>query len=146
MIRDKTSAANQAVIDIRRVRSQINSRSKGLDDSQLELATDRLVTGITAIEEALYQVKNRSGQDPLNFPIRLNNRLAYLRRSVERGEARPTAGSYKVFEELSSELDDHLAALEKLFGAGLEAVNVRLKHLGKEAVRTAETSSGGKSR
>ena len=28
---------------------------------------------MTAVEEALYQTKNRSSQDPLNFPVRLND-------------------------------------------------------------------------
>ena len=38
----------------------------------------------------IFQVKNQSGQDPLNFPIRVNNRLAYLRKSVESGDGLPT--------------------------------------------------------
>jgi hypothetical protein len=60
-------------------------------------------------------VRNRSGQDPLNFPIKLNNRLAALGRSVQTG-AKPTAAAYKVYEELSRELDavlQRLAILER---------------------------------
>ena len=79
-------------------------------------------------------MKNQSGQDPLNFPIRLNNRLAALRRSVETGDAKPTEGAYKVFQELTTELDSHLTKLESLFGQGLDGVNRELKSEGLEPV------------
>jgi hypothetical protein len=36
---------------------------------------------ISDVEDDIYQVKNQSGQDPLNFPIKINNRLANLNRS-----------------------------------------------------------------
>jgi hypothetical protein len=77
-------------------------------------ASKELLAGLSRIEEELYQVKNQSGQDPLNFPIRLNNRLAALERSVETGDARPTAGSYQVFKELSAELETQMDALNAL--------------------------------
>ncbi len=68
-------------------------------------------------------MKNQSGQDPLNFPIRLNNRLAALQRSVETGDAKPTDGAYKVFEELNRELEGHLSKLEGLLGQELDGIN-----------------------
>ncbi len=57
------------------------------------------------MEEDLYQVQNRSNQDPLNFPIKLNNQLAALARSIETGDAKPTDASYVVFQELNARLD-----------------------------------------
>ena len=66
------------------------------------------------IESQLYQVKNQSNQDPLNFPIKLNNRLASLRRSVENGDAKPTDGAYQVFKELSEELDAIMKQLREI--------------------------------
>ena len=71
----------------------------------------------------MYQVKNRSNQDPLNFPIQLNNRFAYLRRSLENGDARPTAGVHKVFGELSKELEGHLTDLKLAIDQDLMKVN-----------------------
>ena len=59
-------------------------------------------------------MRNQSNQDPLNFPIKLNNRIGALRRSVETGDARPTNASYVVFKELSAELDAQLAKLKEL--------------------------------
>jgi hypothetical protein len=89
---------------------------------------------MAAIEEELYQVKNRSGQDPLNFPIRLNNRLASLRRSVETGDAKPTDGAYKVFAELTAELEDHLNNLKQVLASDLAKVNQELQRLNLKAV------------
>ena len=111
-IRDKTSEANEAVIKIRKIRKAIEDRKAKSNHAQLETNSKTLLEKLATIEEALYQVRNRSNQDPLNFPIKLNNRLASLRRSVENGDARPTDGAYQVFDELSKELADHLTDLE----------------------------------
>ncbi|MGE0104164.1 MAG: glycosyl hydrolase [Blastocatellales bacterium] len=108
-IRDKVSAANEGVIRIRETR-------KSIREGKIK-ADPKLVEEMTAIEESLYQVRNRSGQDPLNFPIKLNNRIASLGRSVETGDARPTDGAHKVFDELSTELAGHLAKLDQIMKA-----------------------------
>jgi hypothetical protein len=73
-----------------------------------------LITELSSIEENLYQVRNQSSQDPLNFPIKLNNKLASLMRVVESGDYKPTAGSYKVFEELKVELALEINQLDKV--------------------------------
>ncbi len=104
-IRDRTSEANQAVIDIRKAKEKLQAADQ---------PDEELLAQLSAIEEALYQVKNRSNQDPLNFPIRLNNRLASLRRSVENGDAKPTDGAYQVYDELTAELHGHLQKLSPL--------------------------------
>jgi photosystem II stability/assembly factor-like uncharacterized protein len=125
-IRDKTSETNQAVIDIRKM----NSKIKEAKNENLSKLAEPFIMDITAIEEELYQVKNQSSQDPLNFPIKLNNRFASLRRSVENGDARPTDGSYKVFEELKLELSGHLAALDALKQKHLSSINQKMAELG----------------
>ena len=93
---------------------------------------------LSTIEEELYQVKNQSGQDPLNFPIKLNNRLASLRRSVESGEAKPTDGAYKVFKELSAELDKHLGDLKSVEDSQLPTVNSILKEIGIKEISASK--------
>ena len=122
-IRDKESAANEAVIRIRELRKQIEERVKEVNEPSFTASANELMTKITAIEEDLYQTKNRSGQDPLNFPIKLGNRISAVRRSLETGDAKPTAGVYKVFDELSKELDGHLTKLETTLKAGIDAIN-----------------------
>ncbi len=108
LIRNAVDRANRAVIQIRRIKDSITKAGS------LTTAHRELLERLSKIEEELYQVRNQSGQDPLNFPIKLNTRLAALERSVETGDARPTAGSYQVFKELSAELDRQLAALDAL--------------------------------
>ena len=138
-IRDKTSAANEAVILIRDVREQLKSRLEKANDVSLQNEAEPFLEKIGAIERQLYQVKNRSNQDPLNFPIQLNNRLAYLRRSLERGDAKPTAGVYKVFEELSGELEGHLGALKNALNSDLAKINQQLERKNMDKVK-AESS------
>ncbi|MEY3378015.1 MAG: hypothetical protein RLZZ328_1152, partial [Bacteroidota bacterium] len=77
-------------------------------------ANQALMMELSSIEENLYQVRNQSSQDPLNFPIKLNNKLASLMRVVESGDYKPTAGSYKVFEELKAELALEINHLDKV--------------------------------
>jgi photosystem II stability/assembly factor-like uncharacterized protein len=122
-IRDRVSAANEAVIKIRRLRSGVADRVAKANAPAVARAGDALVAKLRPIEEALYQVRNRSGQDPLNFPIRLNNRLAALGRSVQTGDARPTAGAYVVFKELSAELDRELQRLDQVIARDVAAFN-----------------------
>lgn len=122
-IRNQTSAANEAVIRIREVRVALNERLAKMNDESVASKAKNMLAKLSAIEEDLYQVKNQSGQDPLNFPIKLNNRFAYLRRSVENGDARPTDGAYKVFEELSGDLDGHLKLLGGILSTELPIIN-----------------------
>jgi photosystem II stability/assembly factor-like uncharacterized protein len=122
-IRDKETANNEAVIRIRHIRKQIEEREKEVNEPNFSTAAKDLIGKITAIEEDLYQTKNRSGQDPLNFPIKLGNRISAVRRSLETGDAKPTAGVYKVFEELSKELDGHLTKLNATLQTGLATLN-----------------------
>ncbi|MBI3218176.1 MAG: glycosyl hydrolase [Bacteroidetes bacterium] len=122
-IRDRESEANEAVIRIREIRKQIEERVKEVNDATFSASAKELLSKITAIEEELYQTKNRSEQDPLNFPIKLGNRLSALRRSLETGDAKPTAGAYKVFSELSKELDGHLVKLNEHLKNGINAIN-----------------------
>ena len=130
-IRNRVSDADSAVIVIRDARRQIQARLTQAHDRKISTAGQALTRKLTDAEESLYQTKNRSGQDPLNFPIKLNNRIAALGSSVERGDARPTAAAYVVFEELSAELDTQLGALHELFVQDLARFNTLLasKHL-----------------
>ena len=127
---EKTSAANEAVIQIRQMRDYINSNRDNIPNSEFDETLVPFLKKISDIEQELYQVRNQSNQDPLNFPIKLNNRLASLRRSVENGDARPTNGAYKVFGELSAELEDHLGDLQKVIESDGADVNSVLREAG----------------
>lgn len=125
-IRDRESAANQAVIDIRKTKKKIEDAMKKISDAALLTSGKDLINKLTTIEEDLYQTKNRSNQDPLNFPIKLGNRISAVRRSLENGDNKPTAGVYKVFDELNKELDGHLQKLQNIFNGDIPPLNTKL--------------------
>jgi len=112
-IRDEVSKANEAVIKIRAIKEKINEEAKA-KNTTVSKANQALMMELSSIEENLYQVRNQSSQDPLNFPIKLNNKLASLMRVVESGDYKPTAGSYKVFEDLKAELTLEINHLDKV--------------------------------
>ncbi len=144
-VRDKTSEANNAVRTIRNVKAQLAARraSAGARGAGLDKVAGPLVAQLSSVEEAIYQVKNRSGQDPLNYPIRLNNQIAALSGVASGAEARPTAQSLEVFKILSADLDLQLKRLADLLGGGLAGVNAELTRLGLEKITpgTAEIAS-----
>ena len=122
-IRDRLSAANDAVVRIRRIKSAIAQRVAHAEAADVVGSATDVAQKLSVVEENLYQVRNRSGQDPLNFPIKLNNRIGALGRSVSTGEARPTAAAYTVYRELSAQLDAELKRLEHVIGTDVEALN-----------------------
>src|SRR5207253_10941079 len=92
-------------------------------DRMVSEAGESLAKKLSAVEEEVYQVRNQSNQDPLNFPIKLNNQIAALRRSIETGDGRPTAQSYVVFKELSVQLEASHAKLNELLKSDLAQLN-----------------------
>ena len=135
-IRDKTSEANDAVILIREIKKQAKERADKANDPAIASAVEALSKKLSEVEEDIYQVRNRSNQDPLNFPIKLNNRLSALRRSVETGDARPTNAAYLVFKELSAELDVQLTKLDGLVKSELAALNELLREKNLDPIRS----------
>lgn len=137
-VRDKTSEANEAVIRIRDLKKQIKDRSDKAKQQPITAAGEAVTRKLSEVEEEIYQVRNRSGQDPLNFPIKLNNQIAALRRSIESGDGKPTAGSYVVFKELSERLDVQLKRLDEVVKTDLAKLNQLLGDGKLEAVSTGK--------
>jgi len=129
-IRDKVSEANNAVIRIRSMKSQVTDRlSKAASDAMLKTAGDALTRNLSAVEEEIYQVRNQSGQDPLNFPIKLNNRLASLLSMVNRGDGKPIGNALPVFKDLTAELKVQTDKLQQVLARDLAAFNAEAKRL-----------------
>ncbi len=141
-IRERVSQANEAVVRIRAMKAQLADRAEKLKTKKAPkvIATAEGLAGrLTAIEGEIYQYRNQSSQDPLNYPIRLNNKLAALQGVVEAGEARPTDQCFTVFDELSGRLDGELAKLDALAKTDLPPFN---KELAKK--KLAPVSPDGK--
>jgi hypothetical protein len=129
-IRDKVSEANTAVIQIRDLKRQTADRLTKSQDLALKTAGDSLTKHLSQVEEAIYQVRNQSGQDPLNFPIRINNRLATLLRTVTTGDGKPIGAARPIFTDLSAELKVETDRLAKVLADDLVRLNGELKRLG----------------
>jgi kynureninase len=114
-LRDKLSDTHQAILDIRDIRKQLDAVSERWKDSadgkKVVEAAKALNEKLTAIEQELYQTKNRSNQDPLNYPIKLNNKLAALLGVVQSADAAPTDQSRMLQEELSTAINAQIGKL-----------------------------------
>ncbi len=125
-LRDRLTATHRAVARMRVVRGALGRLERALDQGQapqLRESLEALRTDLVAIEEALYQTQNESPQDPLNFPIRLNDRLAGVMGSVRSGDYAPTAQQRAVAAELSAAIEQQLALLAAIEAERLPALN-----------------------
>jgi hypothetical protein len=132
-IRDKVNEANNAVIRIRRIKTDIADRIKDAP-SEVRTAGEQLAKALSVVEEEIYQVRNQSGQDPLNFPIKTNNRLASLLRVANSGEGRPTGNVEPIFTELIAELRAETDRLEKVVSSQLAPFNQMLQRIKKNPI------------
>jgi photosystem II stability/assembly factor-like uncharacterized protein len=123
------SEANDAVKNIRDIRTAVEDR-RGKLPAEVQQAfnahASELLPSISSVEDSIYQTKSRSGQDPLNYPIRINNKLGALLGVAGGSDGRPTAQTYQVFEELSGDLDREIARLRATLTAHLDPINALL--------------------
>jgi hypothetical protein len=138
-IRDRFSAANQAVIDIRLAKTQLE-RYGSTADEKLAAEAKRISGHLTEVEEAIYQTKLRANEDALNFPIKLNNKLAALGSTVSGSDTAPTEQSYAVFKELSAALQVQLDKLQQIDNNEIASFNklVREQNIPAITVKSAK--------
>jgi photosystem II stability/assembly factor-like uncharacterized protein len=117
-VRDKLSETNKAVKKIRTAREQINRVTepmKGKEEMKdVNEMAKSILDDMKKIEETLYQTKNKSGQDPLNYPVRLNNKLGALGSEVDGSDFRPTEQVKAVYKEITEKIDEQLNLLNKV--------------------------------
>jgi photosystem II stability/assembly factor-like uncharacterized protein len=126
-INRKLTQTHRAITRLRKARTQITAiESRVREDSQyadLLEAAGKLNEQLGQIEETLYHTKLESRQDPLNFPIRLNNKLANVMIVAAYGNHPPTESAIAVRDELTAAIDAQLERLDLVLGTGLEAFN-----------------------
>lgn len=124
-VRDELSRAHEAVLRIRALDGQLQ---QALDSGKPAAANaaKAFKANLDEVESDLYQVKNRSPRDTLNYPIKLNNQLAVLQRIVDTGDYAPTDQDYAVFAELKGKLNQILGRLQQAVSTDLPALNSRL--------------------
>jgi photosystem II stability/assembly factor-like uncharacterized protein len=130
-IRDKVSETDDAINQIRDLRDQINAMNKRLKgDPRVKTVADAgksLDKKMTEVEEALIQTKAKSGQDVLNFPIRLNNQLVALGGVVGSAASAPTQQSYEVYDMLAKSVDEQLAKWKTIVSTDVKAYDDAVK-------------------
>ena len=127
------SEANDAVKMIRFVRAEIEDRRARLTGdarANFDRHANALMASLTSVEDSIYQTKSRSGQDPLNYPIRLNNKIGALMGVAGSSDGRPPAQVYEVFDVLSGQLERELTRMRSSLSTHLPPVNSLLKGSG----------------
>ena len=140
--RDLLSRTHGEIRRIRALRTQLEGLQTRFeqegegdaDTADLLAEVAALLETITPIEEALYQTQNESRQDPLNFPIRLNNKLTSLIRTVAVGDTRPTDSALAVKNELSTAIEAELQQLDSVWDENVPALNSRIQSMGIDLV------------
>ncbi len=126
-IRDRVTQTHDTINQIRDIRSQITALNKKMEGQpQAKAIADsgkQLDKKMTDVEEVLIQTKAKSGQDVLNYPIRLNNYLVALGGVVASADSAPTQASYDVFDMLSKQLDEQLAKWKQILNTDVPAYN-----------------------
>ncbi len=127
----RVSEANTAVLRIRDTKQQIDQATNApTADATIKATGSSLKDRLTAIEGEIHQYRSKAGEDPLNYQIQLNNRLAALIGVVQSGQMAPSRQAREVFSNLSSLLDEQLGALRTLELGPLATFNTALKAKG----------------
>ena len=128
-INDKITEAHQTIIDIRSMRTQVKSYIDRINDESIKEYAEKMDSIATKVEKNLYQTQNKSGQDPLNFPIRLTNKLAHLNSLMNMGvnDFAPTASMYTVRDELVGLIDAELTDWKGVKDNMLNQLNKMIK-------------------
>jgi hypothetical protein len=140
--RDLLSRTHREIKRIRSLREQLEGvKSRLVEAGDSEESPSALMAEIlaidetmTAVEEALYQTKNESRQDPLNFPIRLNNKLTSLMRVVNDDDVGPTTQALEVKAMLSEAIEAELAKTEAIWTTRVPALNAQIRESGMDLI------------
>ncbi|GAB5413537.1 MAG: hypothetical protein Cons2KO_11400 [Congregibacter sp.] len=140
--RDLLSRTHNEIGRIRDLRNALNTVTARLEangesaDSPSALYTEILAIqeAITGVEETLHQTQNQSRQDPLNYPIRLNNKLVSLMRMVDQDDKGPTSQALQVKEMLSRAIETQLEAMRVIWDVRVPALNEQIKERGLDMV------------
>ncbi len=132
-VNESVDRAHQSIKKIRKINAQLKSfTTQYKDDSRTADLREKAKTmqeEFGKIEKELYQTKNRSGQDPLNFPIRLTNKLGHLNSLVGMGDFGPTDQDIAVKNQLTAEINTQLDAFDKMLDAEVAQFNSEFNNL-----------------
>ncbi|MCY7360338.1 MAG: glycosyl hydrolase, partial [Rudanella sp.] len=133
-VRNKVTEANESILNIRKIKDDLGYLKKKMGDDpknkEINEAIKKFEDELKTIENDIHQTKNSSVQDPLNYGIRLNNRLAHLMIEQAQGDFRPTKQGEAVRENVSKLIDNELGKLTMVIGTNLQKINQMAKEKG----------------
>jgi len=127
-INDKVTEAHEAIKEMRGLKKQLADFRKSHQDSTINLKISEIDSTLSHIEKTLYQTKNKSNQDPLNFPIRLTNKLAHLNSLAQIGDGKPASQMYEVRDEMIEKIDIELKAYDLIKTEEISKLNTMIKN------------------
>jgi len=120
---DRAHKSIKTIRDIKNQLSKFASTYSNEESAMLVQKANNLKNQLQEVEKALYQTQNRSGQDPLNFPIRLTNKLGHLNSLVAMGDFSPTEQDIAVKEYLTKKINLNLEIFDKLINEEVKSFN-----------------------
>ena len=125
-IRDKSSEIMKAIKNIREIRQQMNDFSTRIGKDlpkEIKQQIDTVDKQITAVEEAFHQTKAKSGQDVLNFPIMLDDKLSSIYNASSAGQSGLSKQTKDAYAELLVQIDEQLNKLKKIMSDDVAKLN-----------------------
>lgn len=127
-VRDQVSKANEAIIKIRTIQKDLKYlKEKTKDNTDIQQLIAAYESELSLVENNIHMTKNQSRQDPLNYGIRINNRLAFLMADSQRGDYPPTQQAQQFFKEVVAELNQELNTLNALVEKQTKVVNEKVE-------------------
>lgn len=121
-VRDRLTEAHNAVNQIRDLKAQVQGWVKRAgDNGAVAKAAEALTARLTAIEETLWQPKFKVGEDVLDLPMQLNNKLASVGAVAAEDDCRPNRQTYAVFADVTGRIDARLAELKAVLAEDVAA-------------------------
>ncbi|MBU3078242.1 WD40/YVTN/BNR-like repeat-containing protein [Sphingomonas quercus] len=126
-INRELSMVQDAVLEIRELHAKLAETRKAAGGKRAVIkAADTLEAKVNAVEDKLIQKLSIANEDPLNFPVRLNNQLASLALTVGTGDNKPTKQAYAEFDILKAQATAYLAEWSKLKTGELAGFNSQI--------------------
>jgi len=126
-VRDKLSETHDAINMLRNIRQQVEDwvrrSSERQDHEAIVVSALSIKEKLAPIEDELTQSKAKTRQDTMNWPVKLNGKLAWLAAVISSAQAAPTRQTYELYEDLSQRIDLQLQQLKEVIDTDVAAFN-----------------------
>lgn len=122
-INRKVTESHKAMEQMTALKKQMSEFKSKHESETIKSKISEIDSLLTDIQKELYQTKNRSRQDPLNFPIKLTNKLAHLNSLIQISKAPPTDQMVEVKQELEQLINVQLAKYNQVITTDITELN-----------------------